>query len=142
GGNLSHEFIVLPDTGESQVFCHKDYLDMAVPDATVNFDDIAGLQTAVDQWASLYAATEDMHEADKFAAGPADSQGAARGIELRPIFYFGTKYSLPMKAVGATADGKDVPVHMGSYGIGPSRLVAAIIEASHDDAVIVWPEPV
>ncbi len=142
GGNLSHEFIVLADTGESQVFCHKDYLGMAVPDEKVNFDDIAGLQNTVDQWTSLYAATEDMHEADKFAAVPADAQVSARGIEVGHIFYFGTKYSLPMKAVVATADGKEVPVHMGSYGIGPSRLVAAIIEASHDDAGIVWPEPV
>lgn len=142
GGNLSHEFIVLADTGESQVFCHKDYLDMAVPDEKVNFDDIAGLQKTVDQWTSMYAATEDMHEADKFAAVPADAQVSARGIEVGHIFYFGTKYSLPMKAVVATADGKEVPVHMGSYGIGPSRLVAAIIEASHDEAGIVWPEPV
>jgi prolyl-tRNA synthetase len=142
GGDLSHEFIVLADTGESAVFCHKDYLGMAVPDANVNFDDIAGLQKTVDQWTSLYAATEDMHEADKFAAVPADAQVSARGIEVGHIFYFGTKYSLPMKAVVAVADGKEVPVHMGSYGIGPSRLVAAIIEASHDDAGIVWPEPV
>ncbi len=142
GGDLSHEFIVLAETGESQVFCHKSYLDMAVPDANVNFDDIAGLQKTVDQWTSLYAATEDMHEADKFAAVPADAQVSARGIEVGHIFYFGTKYSLPMKAVVATADGKEVPVHMGSYGIGPSRLAAAIIEASHDDAGIVWPEPV
>lgn len=142
GGNLSHEFIVLADTGESQVFCHKDYLGMAVPDEKVNFDDISGLQNIVNQWTSMYAATEDMHEADKFAAVPAADQVSARGIEVGHIFYFGTKYSAPMKAVVATADGKEVPVHMGSYGIGPSRLVAAIIEASHDEAGIVWPEPV
>src|SRR5690606_21859796 len=117
-------------------------LDMAVPDEKVNFDDIAGLQKTVDQWTSLYAATEDMHEADKFAAVAGDKQVSARGIEVGHIFYFGTKYSLPMKAVVATKDGKEVPVHMGSYGIGPSRLAAAIIEASHDDAGIVWPEPV
>src|SRR5512139_2575075 len=77
GGDLSHEFIVLADTGESQVFCHKNYLDMAVPDANVNFDDIAGLQGIVDQWTSMYAATEDMHEADKFAAVPTDAQVSA-----------------------------------------------------------------
>ncbi len=142
GGDLSHEFIVLADTGESQVFCHKNYLDMAVPDETVNFDDIGGLQKIVDQWTSFYAATEDMHEAEKSAAVPADKPVTARGIEVGHIFYFGTKYSLPMKAVVATADGKEVPVHMGSYGIGPSRLAAAIIEASHDDAGIIWPEPV
>ncbi len=73
---------------------------------------------------------------------PADKQVSARGIEVGHIFYFGTKYSEPMKAVVATGAGGDVPVHMGSYGIGPSRLVAAIIEASHDDAGIIWPEPV
>ena len=73
---------------------------------------------------------------------PADKQVSARGIEVGHIFYFGTKYSEPMKAVVAGPDGAEQPVHMGSYGIGPSRLVAAIIEASHDDAGINWPEAV
>jgi prolyl-tRNA synthetase len=142
GGNLSHEFIILASTGESEVFCHKDYLEFEVPDADVNFDDIAGLQKLVDKWTSLYAATSDMHDAAAFAKIPADKQVSARGIEAGHIFYFGTKYSVPMKAVVAGPDGKEVPVHGGSYGIGPSRLVAAIIEASHDEAGIVWPEPV
>jgi prolyl-tRNA synthetase len=142
GGNLSHEFIILAQTGESEVFCHKDFLDMAVPPADVNFDDRAGLQAIVDQWTSQYAATSDMHDAAAFATVPAAAQVSARGIEVGHIFYFGTKYSEPMKAVVASGDGKEVPVHMGSYGIGPSRLVAAIIEASHDDAGIIWPEPV
>ncbi len=142
GGNLSHEFIILAQTGESEVFCHKDYLDLPVPGGDVNFDDVGGLQKIVDKWTSQYAATSDMHEADKFAAIPADAQVSARGIEVGHIFYFGTKYSEPMKATVTTHDGKDVPVHMGSYGIGPSRLVAAIIEASHDDAGIIWPEAV
>src|SRR5512135_1207837 len=142
GGNLSHEFIILASTGESEVFCHKDYLDMAVPHADVNFDDIAGLQGIVDNWTSQYAATSDMHDAAAYAKVPADKQVSARGIEVGHIFYFGTKYSEPMKAVVATGEGGEVPVHMGSYGIGPSRLVAAIIEASHDDAGIVWPESV
>jgi len=142
GGNLSHEFIILAATGESEVFCHKDYLDFEVPAEDVNFDDVTGLQKIVDKWTSHYAATSDMHDAAAFAKIPADKQVSARGIEAGHIFYFGTKYSAPMKAVVATADGKEVPVHMGSYGIGPSRLVAAIIEASHDDAGIIWPEPV
>jgi prolyl-tRNA synthetase len=142
GGNLSHEFIILASTGESEVFCHKDYLDMAVPPADVNFDDVEGLQKIVGQWTSQYAATSDMHDAAEFAKVPADKQVSARGIEVGHIFYFGTKYSEPMKAVVAGPDGKDVPIHGGSYGIGPSRLVAAIIEASHDEAGIVWPEPV
>ena len=142
GGNLSHEFIILASTGESEVFCHKDYLDFEVPGADVNFDDVKGLQTIVEKWTSHYAATSDMHDAAAYAKIPADKQMSARGIEVGHIFYFGTKYSEPMKATVQTADGKEVAVHMGSYGIGPSRLVAAIIEASHDEAGIVWPEPV
>jgi len=142
GGNLSHEFIILAQTGESEVFCHKDYLEMTVPGADVNFDDVANLQAIVDKWTSQYAATSEMHDANAFAKLPAGTQVSARGIEVGHIFYFGTKYSEPMKALVATGDGKEVPVHMGSYGIGPSRLVAAIIEASHDDAGIIWPEPV
>ncbi|MCK9915248.1 proline--tRNA ligase [Microbacteriaceae bacterium K1510] len=142
GGNLSHEFIILASTGESEVFCHKDYLEMAVPPADVNFDDVEGLKKIFGQWTSQYAATSDMHDAAEFAKVPADKQVSARGIEVGHIFYFGTKYSEPMKAVVAGPDGKDVPIHGGSYGIGPSRLVAAIIEASHDEAGIIWPEPV
>jgi prolyl-tRNA synthetase len=142
GGNLSHEFIILASTGESEVFCHKDYLDMAVPPADVDFDNVAGLQGIVDKWTSHYAATSDMHDAEAFGRIEAQNRVSARGIEVGHIFYFGTKYSAPMKAVVATGDGTEVPVHMGSYGIGPSRLVAAIIEASHDDAGIVWPEAV
>jgi prolyl-tRNA synthetase len=142
GGNLSHEFIILASTGESEVFCHKDYLDLPVPAADVNFDDIAGLQGIVDKWTAQYAATSDMHDAAAYAQVPADAQVSARGIEVGHIFYFGTKYSEPMKAVVATGAGGEAPVHMGSYGIGPSRLVAAIIEASHDEAGIIWPEAV
>jgi len=142
GGDMSHEFIILASTGESEVYCHKDYLDFAVPDAAVDFDNVAGLQGIVDKWTSLYAATSEKHDAAAFGKLPAAAQVSARGIEVGHIFYFGTKYSEPMKAVVATGAGGDVPVHMGSYGIGPSRLVAAIIEASHDDAGIVWPEAV
>ena len=142
GGKLSHEFIILAQTGESEVFCHRDYLDFTVPDADVNFDDTAGLQAIVDKWTSLYAATSEKHEAEKFATIAAEKQVSARGIEVGHIFHFGTKYSEPMKAVVSGPDGVEYPVHMGSYGIGPSRLVAAIIEAFHDDAGIKWPDPV
>ncbi len=142
GGDLSHEFIILADTGESEVFCHRDYLDYAVPGADVAFDDRAALQTIVDKWTSLYAATSEMHDAAAYGKLPSDRQVSARGIEVGHIFYFGTKYSAPMKAVVAGPDGAEHAVHMGSYGIGPSRLVAAIIEASHDDAGIIWPEAV
>ena len=142
GGDMSHEFIILASTGESEVYCHKDYLDLPVPGADVDFDDIAGLQATVDRWTSNYAATSDMHDAAAFGQIPSDKQVSARGIEVGHIFYFGTKYSEPMKAVVSGPDGVEKPVHMGSYGIGPSRLVAAIIEASHDDAGIKWPEAV
>ena len=142
GGNLSHEFIILAQTGESEVFCHRDYLDYEVPGADVDFDDVAGLQKTVDKWTSLYAATSEKHDAAAFGQLAAESQVSARGIEVGHIFYFGTKYSAPMKAVVAGPDGVERPVHMGSYGIGPSRLVAAIIEAFHDDAGIKWPEAV
>jgi prolyl-tRNA synthetase len=142
GGNLSHEFIILADTGESEVFCHKDYLDFPVPTADVNFGDVGELNDIVGKWTSLYAATSEKHDAAAFGTLPADKQVSARGIEVGHIFYFGTKYSAPMKAVVAGSDGAEHPVHMGSYGIGPSRLVAAIIEASHDEAGIKWPEAV
>jgi len=142
GGNLSHEFIILASTGESEVFCHRDYLDLAIPDADVKFDDVAVIQGIVDTWTSRYAATSEKHDAPAFEALPADTRLSARGIEVGHIFYFGTKYSAPMRAVVAGPDGDEHPVHMGSYGIGPSRLVAAIIEAFHDDAGIRWPEAV
>ncbi len=142
GGNLSHEFIILASTGESEVFCHRNYLDFEVPGEGVDFDDVGGLQGTVDRWTSLYAATSEMHDKTAFEALPEAARVSARGIEVGHIFYFGTKYSEPMKAVVAGPDGAEHAVHMGSYGIGPSRLVAAIIEASHDDAGIIWPESV
>jgi prolyl-tRNA synthetase len=142
GGNLSHEFIILAETGESEVYCHRDYLDFPVPGEDVDFDSVADLRRIVDKWTSLYAATSEKHDPAAFARLPADRQVSARGIEVGHIFYFGTKYSLPMQAVVSGPDGAEHPVHMGSYGIGPSRLVAAIIEAFHDDAGIKWPEAV
>ena len=142
GGNLSHEFIVLADTGESEVFCHRDYLDFTVPGAEVDFSSVSGLQAIVDQWTALYAATSEKHDAAAFAKLPPDKQISARGIEVGQVFHFGTKYSEPMKAVVAGPDGVERPVHMGSYGIGPTRLVAALIEVFHDEAGIRWPQAV
>jgi len=142
GGDLSHEFIILAQTGESEVYCDSQYLDFEVPPITTDFEDVAALQGTVDRWTSLYAATSEMHEPAAFAEVQGDKQMAARGIEVGHIFYFGTKYSEPMGAKVTGPDGVERPVHMGSYGIGPSRLVAAIIEASHDEAGIVWPDAV
>ena len=141
GGDLSHEFIVLAETGESQVFCHKDLLDMPVPGADIDFN--SDLEPIVRQRTSLYAATSDVHDQARFEKEvPQDKRVSARGIEVGQVFYFGDKYSKPMKALVTGPDGKDVAVQGGSYGIGVSRLVGAIIEASHDDNGIVWPEPV
>ena len=142
GGDLSHEFIILASTGESEVFCHRDFLQFTPPPSDIDFDDRALVQGVVDKWRSLYAATSEMHDAKAFDALPHDARMSARGIEVGHIFYFGTKYSQPMRAVVNGADGKEVAVHMGSYGIGPSRLAAAIIEASHDDAGMIWPQSV
>jgi prolyl-tRNA synthetase len=142
GGNLSHEFIILASTGESEVFCHADYLNFDIPPADTNFDDIPGLQSTVDKWTSLYAATSEMHDAAAFDAVSGDKKMSARGIEVGHIFYFGTRYSEPLKAQVQDKDGNPVTVHMGSYGIGVSRMPAAIIEASHDENGIIWPESV
>jgi prolyl-tRNA synthetase len=137
GGDLSHEFIILAETGESAVFCHKDWLKRDVLAESIDFE--GDLQPVVDSWTSLYAATDEKHDP---AQCPPDQLVTTRGIEVGHIFYFGAKYSKPLGAVLAKPDGEQVPVEMGSYGIGVSRLVGAIIEASHDEAGIIWPEPV
>ena len=142
GGDLSHEFIILADTGESEVFCHRDYLDIPVPDAEVNFSDDAEIAKIVSDWTAPYAATDEMHDEAAWAQIAEGERLAARGIEVGHIFHFGDRYSKPMKASVTGPDGKDHFVSMGSYGIGPTRLVAAIIEASHDENGIIWPESV
>ena len=139
GGDLSHEFIILAETGESQVYCHRDLIDMPVPE---NVDYDGDLEPIIRQRTSLYAATDEKHDAAAFDAIPADKRLSARGIEVGHIFYFGTKYSKPLGAKVAGPGGEDLTVEMGSYGIGVSRLVGAIIEASHDEHGIVWPEAV
>jgi prolyl-tRNA synthetase len=140
GGDLSHEFIILASTGESEVFCHRDYLEFETPPEDIDFDNAAVMQGVFDKWTSLYAATSEKHDGAEFEKLPETSRISARGIEVGHIFYFGTKYSLPMKAVVNGPDGREHSVHGGSYGIGPTRLAAALIEANHDEAGVVWPE--
>ena len=141
GGDLSHEFIVLAETGESGVYCNSDVLDLPIPGENVDYD--GDLTPIIKQWTSLYAATEDVHDAARFEGEvPAEKRVHTRGIEVGQIFYFGTKYSDSMKALVAGPDGVEVPIHGGSYGVGVSRLVGAIIEACHDEAGIKWPEAV
>lgn len=141
GGDLSHEFIVLADTGESAVYCDSDVLKLPVPGADVDYD--GDLTPIIKQWTSVYAATEDVHDAARFDREVSEANKVkTRGIEVGQIFYFGTKYSESMKALVAGPDGVEQPIHGGSYGVGVSRLVGAIIEACHDDAGIKWPEAV
>ncbi|HMM14172.1 MAG TPA: proline--tRNA ligase [Parvibaculum sp.] len=141
GGDLSHEFIILAETGESGVFCNKDVLDLPIPGADVDYD--GDLTPIIRQWTELYAATEDVHDPERFEREvSADKRVNTRGIEVGQIFYFGTKYSEAMKAVVSGPDGVERPVHGGSYGVGVSRLVGGIIEASHDESGIIWPESV
>jgi prolyl-tRNA synthetase len=139
GGDLSHEFIILADTGESEVFAHGDLVEMGAPGPDIDWD--GDLEPMVTQRSRLYAASDEMHDAARFEAEvPAEKRMTARGIEVGHIFYFGEKYSRPMKALVTGPDGKDAPIHGGSYGVGVSRLVAGIIEASHDEAGIIWPD--
>jgi len=142
GGDLSHEFIILASTGESEVFCDRDFLDLPVPPAGIDFASDAEIGGAVTEWTTLYAATDEMHDEDAWAKIPEEKRLAARGIEVGHIFHFGTKYSKPMNATVTGPDGQEHFVSMGSYGIGPTRLTAAIIEASHDENGIIWPESV
>ena len=141
GGDLSHEFIVLAETGESAVFCDRRVLALPIPGADVDYG--ADLGPIIDQWTNLYAATEDVHDVARYERETlSDDRLETRGIEVGQVFYFGDKYSKPMKAVVAGPDGVERPVQMGSYGVGVSRLLGAIIEASHDDNGIIWPDAV
>lgn len=140
GGELSHEFIIFADTGESEVYCDRDLLDIPVPGINLDFE--SDLSEEMSKRTKFYAATEEKHDAEAFSKVPSERQVKGRGIEVGHIFYFGTKYSEPMKAIVQTEDSETVAVHGGSYGIGISRLVGAIIEASHDEFGIVWPKAV
>ena len=135
GGDLSHEFIILADTGESGVFFHKDWEQTNLV-AEINYDE--DLQPVVDRFTSLYAKTDETHDPDTCPVAEGDLL-TRRGIEVGHIFYFGTKYSAKMGATVSSPDGEMTELHMGSYGVGVSRLVGAIIEASHDEKGIIWP---
>jgi prolyl-tRNA synthetase len=141
GGDLSHEFIILAETGESEVFCHADLVELTAPGDDVDFE--SDLTAIMEQWTSKYAATDEKHDAARFEKEvAAEKRLSARGIEVGHIFFFGTKYTEPMKCQVQGKEGELITVQCGSYGIGVSRLVAAIIEASHDDAGIIWPASV
>ena len=142
GGDNTHEFLVLAATGESEVFYDSAVTDLWFGDRAIDYDDHDQCRAVLEEFTSGYARTDETHEPEVFAQIPEDRRRVARGIEVGQIFYFGTKYSDAMGATVNDAEGNKVPVHMGSHGIGVSRLVGAIIEASHDDAGIIWPEGV
>jgi prolyl-tRNA synthetase len=139
GGDLSHEFIILAETGESAVYCDRRWLDADILAEEVDYR--GDLEPMFGQWTALYAATDEKHDPASCPIPP-NELVTARGIEVGHVFYFGDKYSRPMGALATGPDGEPVALEMGSYGIGVSRLVGALIEANHDDAGIIWPEPV
>ncbi|MEX0311241.1 MAG: His/Gly/Thr/Pro-type tRNA ligase C-terminal domain-containing protein, partial [Tateyamaria sp.] len=141
-GDDTHELLVLPETGESEVFYDSAVTDLTFGDREIDYDSVEQCQAVLEEFTSKYARTDETHDEALFNQIPEDRRRVARGIEVGQIFYFGTKYSEAMNAVVQGPDGKQVPVHMGSHGIGVSRLVGAIIEASHDDKGIIWPEGV
>jgi prolyl-tRNA synthetase len=142
GGDDTHEFLVLAQTGESEVFYDDRVTGLKLGERSIDYDDRSQVAEVCREFTSLYARTDETHDEAAFATVPEENRKVGRGIEVGQIFYFGTKYSEPMGATVVTPEGSRVPVHMGSHGIGVSRLVGAIIEASHDERGIIWPEGV
>ncbi len=142
GGDYTHEFLVLAETGESEVFYDSAVTDLTFGDREIDYDSVEQCQGVLEEFTSKYARTDETHDEALFNEVPEERRRVARGIEVGQIFYFGTKYSDALNATVQGPDGKPTPVHMGSHGIGVSRLLGAIIEASHDDKGIIWPEGV
>ena len=141
GGDLSHEFIILADTGESEVYLDKNLLKEEVPN--INYDDSKGLEKLVNSLTSFYAAADDKHNEQEYInVVNKNNRLNTKGIEVGHLFYFGSKYSIPLDAKVNSKEGTTIPIEMGSYGIGVSRLVGAIIDAHHDEKGICWPESV
>ncbi|MDG1154115.1 MAG: proline--tRNA ligase [Alphaproteobacteria bacterium] len=140
GGKLSHEFIILADTGESEIFCDKEVIDLDILQEKIDYR--GDLEPIVNKWTEKYASTDEMFVEQEWAKVPDTNKIATRGIEVGHIFYFGTKYSEPLGLKVADKDGSLKPLHMGSYGIGVSRVFAGIIEACHDEKGIVFPSSV
>jgi prolyl-tRNA synthetase len=142
GGDDTHEFLVLADTGESEVFYDSAVTDLTFGDREIDYTDKAACAAVMEEFTTKYARTDETHDETLFAQIPEERRKTARGIEVGQIFYFGTKYSDALGALVDDGAGGKQAVHMGSHGIGVSRLLGAIIEASHDDKGIIWPEGV
>jgi prolyl-tRNA synthetase len=141
GGELSHEFIILAATGESQVYYDAGFEDIDWINAKFDYN-ATDLQSFFDLMTSMYAATDEKHDAAKWEKVPQERRREGRGIEVGHIFYFGTRYTKAMNTTIALPDGSLVHPEMGSYGVGVSRLVGTVIEASHDEAGIIWPDSI
>ncbi|MEO0829467.1 MAG: proline--tRNA ligase, partial [Pseudomonadota bacterium] len=142
GGEDSHEFLVLAETGESEVFYDSSVTDIRLGQRDIDYSSHSDCRAVMEEFTALYARTDETHDEALFNEIPEERRRSARGIEVGQLFYFGTKYSDPLSALVADAEGTRAPVHMGSHGIGVSRLLGAIIEASHDENGIIWPEGV
>ncbi|MDE2647015.1 MAG: proline--tRNA ligase [Paracoccaceae bacterium] len=142
GGDDTHEFLVLAETGESEVFYDNRILDLAFGNKEVNYEQRSECAGLVENWTKPYARTKETHDKTLFNLVSEEHRKESRAIEVGQIFYFGTKYSDSMNAKVQNDKGENVSVHMGSHGIGVSRLVGAIIEANHDEKGIIWPEGV
>ena len=141
GGDLSHEFIVLADTGESEVYIDKGVLNVEIP--IIKYDDFLNISELVNAITSFYASADDKYDEKDFINTVSEKNRLkTNGIEVGHLFYFGDKYSQPLNAKVSSKEGNNVNVEMGSYGIGVSRLVGAIIDAHHDEKGICWPESV
>ena len=140
GGDLSHEFIILADTGESQIYTSKKILDLKIENFT---NDEGSLNNMVKAFTEIYSATDEKFDQSEFDKSvKKEDQLITRGIEVGHIFYFGDKYSKSMRALVNSSSGQNITVEMGSYGIGVSRLVGAIIEANYNNNVMKWPTTV
>lgn len=142
GGDNTHEFLVLAPTGESEVFYDDAVTKLTLGDRHIDYENSSEVEAVCKEFTSLYARTDETHDKTLFNDIPENRRKTGRGIEVGQIFYFGTKYSEPMGANVVNEKGERTAVHMGSHGIGVSRLLGAIIEANHDDKGIIWPEGV
>ena len=140
GGDLSHEFVILAETGESEIYADKNIFD--INPKKYKFDDVS-LQRMREDFTKIYAVTDEKYKKDDFdKLVKKEDQIITKGIEVGHIFYFGDKYSKPMNCLIDGKSGKKTSVKMGSYGIGVSRLVGAIIEAKYNNEIMKWPKSV
>jgi prolyl-tRNA synthetase len=142
GGDLSHEFIILAPTGESQVWYDAAFEEIDYSSGEFSHASAEDLERFFGLMTSQYAASDEKHDVAAWDRVAPERRREGRGIEVGHIFYFGTKYSKSMGATVAGPDGKPLHPEMGSYGIGVSRLVGGVIEASHDEAGIIWPDAI